>query len=108
MRAREATARRYARAVYELARDSGAADAVGRELAQVVDVLTRPTAVTDVLTRPWIKPEDRRAIAAAIAQKAGARQLVRDFVGLVAERGRADHLAEIVAAYQVLVFETAG
>ena len=108
MRAREATARRYARAVYELARDSGAADAVGRELAQVVDVLTRPTAVTDVLTRPWIKPEDRRAIAAAIAQKAGARQLVRDFVGLVAERGRADHLAEIVAAYQVLVDEEHG
>jgi F-type H+-transporting ATPase subunit delta len=28
---------------------------------------------------------------------------VQDFVGLVAERGRADHLPEIVAAYRALV-----
>ena len=103
MRAREATARRYARAVYDLARESGDTDAVGRELAQVTDVATRDAAVRDVLTRPWIKPDDRRAIAAAIAQKAGARKLVQDFLGLVAERGRADHLAEIAAAYQALV-----
>ena len=102
MRAREATARRYARAVYELARESGDADSVGRELVQVTDVVTRQTAVSDVLSRPWIKPDDRRAIAAAIAQKAGARKLVQDFLGLVAERGRADHLSEIVAAYQAL------
>jgi F-type H+-transporting ATPase subunit delta len=102
VRAREATARRYARAVYDLARESGDPEAVGRELAQVTDIVTRDTAVRDVLTRPWIKPDDRRAIAAAIAQKAGARKLVQDFLGLVAERGRADHLTEIVGAYQAL------
>jgi F-type H+-transporting ATPase subunit delta len=33
----------------------------------------------------------------------GARKLVQDFAGLVAERGRADHLPEILAAYQTLV-----
>jgi F-type H+-transporting ATPase subunit delta len=42
-------------------------------------------------------------VAAAIAQKVGARKVVQDFLGLVAERGRADHLAEIVAAYRTLV-----
>jgi F-type H+-transporting ATPase subunit delta len=103
VRAREATARRYAKAVYELARESGDADAVGREIAQVVAIVTNDAAVRDVLTRPWIKPDDRRAIAAAIAQKAGARKVVQDFVGLVAERGRADHLPEIVTAYQALL-----
>jgi F-type H+-transporting ATPase subunit delta len=102
VRAREATARRYARALYDLAREGGDTDAVGRELAQVTAIVTGQTAVHDVLTRPWIKPEDRRGIAAAIAQKAGARKLVQDFLGLVAERGRADHLPEIVTAYQGL------
>jgi F-type H+-transporting ATPase subunit delta len=103
VRAREATARRYAKAVYELAREAGDTDAVGRELAQVSAVVTGEAAVHDVLTRPWIKPDDRRGIAAAIAQKVGARKLVQDFMGLVAERGRADHLPEIVSAYQGLV-----
>lgn len=103
MRAREATARRYAKAIYEVARASGDSDAVARELEEVGRVVTSAPAVRDVLTRPWIKPGDRRAIAAAIAQKAGARKLVQDFMGLVAERGRADHLPEILFAYRALV-----
>jgi F-type H+-transporting ATPase subunit delta len=103
VREREATARRYAKAVYDLARESGDSDAVGRELAEVTAIITGESAVHDVLTRPWIKPGDRRGIATAIAQKAGARKLVQDFLGLVAERGRADHLPEIVIAYQALV-----
>ena len=103
MRAREGTARRYAKALHDLAREASASEAVGRELEQVAAVYAGDEGTRGVLTRPWIKPDDRRAVAAAIAQKAGTRQLVQDFLGLVAERGRADHLAEIVAAYRTLV-----
>lgn len=103
MRAREGTARRYAKALYDLAREDGQTEAVGREFEQVATVLSDEARARDVLTRPWIKPADRRAVAAAVAQKAGGRKLVQDFVGLVAERGRADHLPEIVAAYRTLV-----
>ena len=38
--------------------------------------------------------------ALTLAQQAGCGKLVQDFVALVAERGRLDHLAAIVAAYQ--------
>jgi F-type H+-transporting ATPase subunit delta len=103
VRAREGTARRYAKALYDLAREASATEAVGRELEQVAAVLVGDARTRDVLTRPWIKPEDRRAVAAAIAQKVGARKVVQDFLGLVAERGRADHLTEIVGAYRALV-----
>jgi F-type H+-transporting ATPase subunit delta len=103
VRSRERTARRYARALYDVAREAGATEAVGQEIEQVAAVLARDAAAHDVLTRPWIKPADRRGVAMAIAQKVGTRKLVQDFVGLVAERGRADHLPEIVAAYQTLV-----
>ena len=102
MRAHEGTARRYARALHDLARAAGATEAVGTELEQVAATYAGDASAREVLTRPWIKPEDRRAVAAAIAQKVGARKLVQDFLGLVAERGRADHLPEIVAAYRVL------
>jgi F-type H+-transporting ATPase subunit delta len=103
VRAREGTARRYAKALYDLARESGQTEAIGREIEQVAGVFAGDAQARDVLTQPWIKPGDRRAVAAAIAQKVGARKLVQDFAGLVAERGRADHLPEILAAYQTLV-----
>jgi F-type H+-transporting ATPase subunit delta len=103
VRSRERTARRYAKALYDVAREAGATEAVGQEIEQVAVVLARDAAAHDVLTRPWIKPADRRGVAMTIGQKVGTRKLVQDFVGLVAERGRADHLPEIVAAYQTLV-----
>ncbi len=103
MRAREGTARRYARALHDLAREGGQAEAVGRELGQVAAVFSDDARTRDLLTQPWIKPEDRRAVASAIAKKVGAGKLVQDFAGLVSERGRADHLPEIIAAYQTLV-----
>jgi F-type H+-transporting ATPase subunit delta len=103
VRSHERTARRYAKALYDVAREAGGTEAVGQEMEQVAAICASDAAAHDVLTRPWIKPADRRAVAMAIAQKVGTRKLVQDFVGLVAERGRADHLPEIVAAYRALV-----
>ncbi len=108
MRAREGTAKRYAKALHMIAREGGTAEAAGRELEAFRDVLAAEGAARDVLARPWIKPGDRRGVATAIARKAGAGKLVQDFVGLVAERGRMDHLTEIVAAYRALVDEDLG
>ena len=103
MRSHERTARRYAKALYDVAHETGATEAIGQELEQVAAICAGDAGAHDVLTRPWIKPADRRAVAMAIAQKVGARKLVQDFAGLVAERGRADHLPEIVEAYRTLV-----
>jgi F-type H+-transporting ATPase subunit delta len=62
----------------------------------------------DVLARPWIKPSDRHAAALELAKTAGCGKLVSDFVALVAERGRLNHLAAIVAAYRDLEDATLG
>jgi len=102
MRAQEGTARRYAKALHAAAAEAGAGEAAGRELATLLDILQANRQAVDVLARPWIKPGDRRAAALTLAQQAGCGKLVQDFVALVAERGRLDHLAAIVAAYQEL------
>jgi len=103
MRAHEGTARRYAKALYQVARDRGAVSEIGEGLGRLLFELDRSAEAHDVLTRPWIKGEDRWAIALAFADKAGCPALVRDFAGLLAERGRMDHLTEIVRAYRDLV-----
>src|SRR5437870_2160466 len=108
MRAREVTARRYAKALFAAAREAGPAAAAGAELEAFQQALATHPEARAVLARPWIKAVDRRAIAASIAEKSGAGRLVRDFAALVAERGRVDHLPEIVAAYRALVDEDLG
>jgi F-type H+-transporting ATPase subunit delta len=108
VRAREVTAKRYAKALFWAARDAGTAAAVGAELEAFQGVLAAHPEVRDVLARPWIKPADRRGIAVQIAEKSGAERLARDFAGLVAERGRINHLPEIAAAYRALLDEDLG
>lgn len=108
MKARQATAARYAKALFALARESGSVDAVARELQQVLEVFVAQPGFRAVLLRPWVKPAERREVAVAVAQRAGCEKLVRDFAGLVAARGRADHLPEMVQAYGRLVDEALG
>ena len=102
MRAQDGTARRYATALHAAAAEAGAGEATGRELTLLLDAFQTNRQAVEVLARPWIKPGDRRAAALTIAKQAGCAKLVQDFVALVAERGRLDHLGAICSAYQDL------
>jgi F-type H+-transporting ATPase subunit delta len=108
MRAHEGTARRYAKALHLIARETGSMPAVGDDLARFLERFDDDAHLHDVLTRPWIKGVDRRAIAVAVAEGEGCGALVRDFVGLLAERGRIDHFTEIIASYRNFVDEDLG
>ena len=108
MRAHEGTARRYAKALFQIARETGAMPAIGDDLARFLERFDGDAQLHDVLTRPWIKGVDRRAIAVAVAEGEGCGALVRDFVGLLAERGRIDHFTEIMASYRNFVDEDLG
>jgi F-type H+-transporting ATPase subunit delta len=108
VRAREVTARRYAKALFLSAHEAGITAEVGRELGEVARIAVTRQEVRDVLSRPWIKAEDRRGIAVSLADKSGAGRLVQNFAGLVAERGRIDYLPEMVAAYGALLDEELG
>jgi F-type H+-transporting ATPase subunit delta len=108
MRAHEGTARRYAKALFQIARETGSMPAVGDDLARFLERFDGDAQLHDVLTRPWIKGVDRRAIAVAVAEGEGCGALVRDFVGLLAERGRIDHFTEIMASYRNFVDEDLG
>jgi len=103
MRAQEGTARRYAKALHAAAAEAGAGEAVGGEITVLIDLFQANQHTVGLLARPWIKPGDRRAAALTLARQAGCGKLVQDFVALVAERGRLDHLAAIAASYQDLV-----
>jgi F-type H+-transporting ATPase subunit delta len=91
-----------------ITREAASAPAVAGELDAFLGAAGSDPEFRDVLTRPWIKPVDRRGIAVALAKKVGCGKLVQDFVGLVGERGRMDHLGEITEAYRALVDDELG
>ncbi len=108
MRRQGATARRYAKALFGAARESGRPDAVADELRGVLDAAGSDRRLQEFLNRPWIKRPTKRAVAMALAERLGCSSIVGDFLGLVAARGRMDHLAAITRVYQDLLDEERG
>ena len=108
MKSRQATAARYAKALFAIAREAGTAEAFVRELEQFAAELRSSRELEVVLLRPWIKPAERQAVAVEVARRAGGSPLVQKAIGLVAARGRMDHLPELVEAFRALVDAEAG
>jgi F-type H+-transporting ATPase subunit delta len=103
MKSRQGTAGRYAKALFSMTTEAGTAEAAGRELEQFAAALHASPELTAVLQRPWIKPGDRQAVATEVAKRAGCGAAVQKAVGLLAARGRMDHMPEVVAAYRAMV-----
>jgi F-type H+-transporting ATPase subunit delta len=96
-------ARSYAKALHDLARERGQAEAVGAELAQAVELMRADAALAHFFARPGVSAAAKRGTADEIAQRLGVGKLVRDFLGLVAAHGRAEMLPDIGDAYRALV-----
>jgi F-type H+-transporting ATPase subunit delta len=103
-----AVAKSYAKAIFELARERNQADQILAELDRAAEAVASAGDATDVLGRPWISPEVRKRLAEEIAQKLEVSGLTRDFLGLLAAHGRADHLVAIAAAYRGMLDAASG
>jgi F-type H+-transporting ATPase subunit delta len=108
VKASPAVAKSYAKAIFELARERNQADQVQTELDRAAALVTADAEVADVLGRPWISRAKRQQLAEAIGQKLELSKLGRDFLGLLAAQGRADHLAAIAAAYRGMLDAASG
>jgi F-type H+-transporting ATPase subunit delta len=103
MAQQHAAAHAYAKAVFELARERGQVEAIGRELDAFAEQFAVEPSLRDFFARPWVTGTVKRATAVEIATRLGLSQLTRDLVGLAAAQGRAEQLASIGGAYRDLV-----
>jgi F-type H+-transporting ATPase subunit delta len=96
-----ASHRLYARALFEAAQEQGRAEAVRDELADFVAAAREVPELGSLLRNPEIDPRARRA---AIEELLGdADPLVRNFLLLTVEKGRAGELEEILDELEALV-----
>jgi len=103
-----AAAAPYARALHALAKERGETDTIGRELETSAAAFAGDPDLIAFFQRPWIPAATKRTVALELAARLGVSTLTRDFLGLVARQGRADHLAAISALFRQLVDEDLG
>jgi F-type H+-transporting ATPase subunit delta len=89
-------ARRYARAILELAEEADNVAGVQQELAAIAAQIDANQELSRVLANPQIGVPERKAILDEIAAKMGCSQLVRNFIGLLVDKRRFGVLAHIV------------
>ena len=108
MKQDHATAKSYAKALFSLARERNAADAVATDLARVMEVLEQDAELRRFFALPWVAGPAKRQAAVEVATRLQLSPLGRDFLALVAAHGRAAQLPGIAMAYRDLADEALG
>ena len=91
----------YARALFEAAQDKGRLDTVREELEDLVRALDDVPELDALLENP---ETDSQVKADVLEQVLGeADELIRNFLRLLAEKGRAAEIREIAAEFETLV-----
>ena len=93
--------RMYARALFEAAQEAGRVDGVSADLAALAGAMDDVPQLRAFLRNPQIEPTGKAEVLGQLA--ADGDELVRNFVRLVAEKGRAGELPEISTEFDALV-----
>jgi F-type H+-transporting ATPase subunit delta len=93
--------RTYANALFEAAKERDRLETVREELRSFVDAVDQVPALRDLLLNPQLDSSDKVDALSAIL--ADADELLRNFILLVAEKGRAAELEEIAREFEALV-----
>jgi len=101
-------AERYARAVFELAKDAKALDAVEQDFVKFSAAWAESADLRDAARSPLITPEDKAAGLTAVAAKLGLSDLGRKVIGVAALNRRAGELPGVASAYRKLVARERG
>jgi F-type H+-transporting ATPase subunit delta len=91
----------YARALFEAAQEAGKIDIVASDLAELARMVDEVPELDAFLRNPQVEPAGKAEVLEQVTAEADER--VRNFVRLVAEKGRAGELAAISHELDALV-----
>ena len=103
-----AAARRYARALLDVAKQKKQAEGMKDELAAVARLVSGHKDLASLVAHPAVSAERKRKLVSAVAEKAKMGELMTRLLALLGERDRLDQLPAIAAAYTKLWNEERG
>jgi F-type H+-transporting ATPase subunit delta len=99
---------RYAQALFDLADETGALEAVRADLKSLRAAWGESADLRRLATSPLMAAEDQQKGLVAIADKAKFNGVTRNFLGLLAQNGRARDLTGVIAGFDVLYARKTG
>jgi len=96
----------YANALFEAAQERGKLEVIREQLREVVDAEAQVPELRELLRNPQVDPRARAAALEDVLE--GAEQLLRNFLLLLADKGRTGQLEEIAREFERLVAEHEG
>jgi F-type H+-transporting ATPase subunit delta len=99
----EAIGRRYAQALFEIAKEEGSLTATAKELGAFADAYRENLELRDVLDNPLVPEADRQAILLEVARRSGASETVQRALRVVFKSRRLRALPEIALRLALLV-----
>jgi F-type H+-transporting ATPase subunit delta len=100
-------ARRYTKALFQLARDAGQEEAIGRQVEEFFAAFSGSNLQT-VLTNPAFDVASRKRVLIQVGNTQQLSVLTIHFLSLLLERDRLAHLPGIVSCYRRLLNEAKG
>ena len=98
--------RTYARALFDAAQGRGRVEAVHGDLSAFADAVEGSPELSAFLSNPQVDPAARTAVLDELSD--GADELVRNFLRLIAAKGRAGQVTGIRDEFQALVDRAQG
>lgn len=101
-------AERYAAALFDLAKDASALDAVKADLDSLADSIQQSEDLARLVRSPLISDREQAAAIVALADKAGMQALTRNFLGTLAQNGRLFSLEGVAKGFAKLLSDHRG
>lgn len=103
-----AVAKRYATALYDLAHEQKAVDAIGKDLADLAKTWAASEELRRTFENPQFPLEQKRSLIAAIADRAAVHPLLKNMLMMLSDRRRLVHLPEIAETYAQIAERRSG
>lgn len=100
-------AKRYSKALFNLALEAGLVEQYGQELDGFVKLLKDLPDLADAVQNPLYPEAARQTLFYSVADKVGMAPVIRSFINLLIEKRRVQHLTEIAEYYSKLIDEHA-
>jgi len=100
-------AKKYATALFGLARKSGIEQSVWNDLVVLRDILSQQPRFLGFLAAPQVADDEKHNLVRAVL-KGVSQNVVRDFVLFLVDKGRANHLPEIIRIFGQMWDEAQG
>jgi F-type H+-transporting ATPase subunit delta len=101
-------ATRYATALFELARDAGRLDAVAKDLAELSAMIAASPELRRLVRSPVLRRAEQGKAIDAVLERAGAADLTRRFLGVLAANRRLFALESVIAAFRQILAKSRG